>query len=248
MSALIVAALLAIAQWGPAGAVVGQSQDGSSLSPFAVMVLSRSGPTAGFCSGIVLSPDVILTAAHCVPSGADLRVHFRDENGKPVLLPVIATISHPGYVANAVRGRQRSIDLALVRLASPLPDRFRSAVIASAVPPAQEGTEFRIAGFGVTREGVGASSGQLRVATVEARAPLSRVLLWTRDPRHRGTGACTGDSGGPVFEAASESVAALTLWSAGDGAARCGALTQSLWLAPERPWIVSVLHGWGIEY
>lgn len=240
----IAAALFGVAQTFPAGAVVGPSDDGSRLSAFVVMVLSRSGPKAGFCSGIVLSQQAILTAAHCVPSGADLRIHFRGADGTPVLLSVAATLSHPGYRPDAVRSRERSIDLALVRLASPLPDRFRPAQIASAPSDSGEGASFRIAGYGVTKEGDGASSGRLRVATLEARAPLSQLLLWARDPHHLGTGACTGDSGGPILEAGSDTVAALTLWSAGEGKARCGALTQALWLAPQRNWIDEVLSRW----
>ena len=245
--------LAAIAVWiatafGQAAAVVGPSVDGASLAPYVVMVLNRSGATAGFCSAIVVNRDAVLTAAHCVPAGAALRVHYRGQDGQPILLPVVATVSHPDYNADAVRRRQRSIDLALVRLGSPLPDRFRPATIAAATPGAPEGTSFRIAGFGVTREGEGASSGHLRIATVEVRKPLSNVLLWARDPSGRGTGACTGDSGAPVFEAKSDAVAALTLWSAGQGTARCGALTQALWLAPQRVWIAGVLRQWGIDY
>ncbi|MGI4765255.1 MAG: trypsin-like serine protease, partial [Janthinobacterium lividum] len=74
----------------------------------------------------------------------------------------------------------------------------------------------------------------------DARAPLSDVLLWAEDPAHAGAGACTGDSGGPMLDAAGE-VAALTLWSAGDGKRQCGALTQALWLAPYRAWIVKMI-------
>ncbi len=228
----------------PARAVVGPSQDGTALAPFVVMVLNHLGATAGFCSGIVVSREAVLTAAHCVPAGAELRVHFRGQDGAPVLLPVIATVVHPGYRADAVKARQRSIDLALVRVATALPDRFRPATLSDEMSAAKPGTPFRVAGFGVAREREGASSGQLRIGTIEAREPVSDVLLWARDPQHRGTGACTGDSGGPVFETESDTVAAVTLWSAGDGKNRCGALTQALWLAPQRAWIAGILARW----
>ena len=188
----------------------------------------------------------VLTAAHCVPGGGDLRVHFKDEGGAPVLLNVADVIRHPGYRADAVKSRQRSIDLALIRLPDDLPARFRPAALGS-IDSAAVGTPFRVAGFGVGQEGEGASSGLLRQGTIEARAPLSSLLLWARDPAGRGTGACTGDSGGPVLDANSDTVDALTLWSAGDGAHRCGALTQALWLGPQRGWIDAILHGWGLD-
>ena len=200
------------------------------------MVLQRRGSAAGFCTGIVIGPTYVLTAAHCVPEGADVRIHYRDREGAPVLVPVAGIVRHPGYHADAIAKRERSIDLAVITIAQPLPDRFSAATIAD--PGAvTAGTIFRIVGFGVMREGDGKSSGQLREAALVTRRPLSSVLLWTEDPLHRGLGACTGDSGGPVFEAAGDAVVALTLWATGTGAAQCGAVTQALWLAPYREWI-----------
>ena len=220
----------------PAGAVVGASTDGDAHAGSIVMVLQRRGSAAGFCSGIVIGRMSVLTAAHCVPQGADVRIHYRDAKGAPVLLPVTRVLLHPGYRADAIKKRERSIDLAVITMAQPLPDRFSAATIGD--PGAVTvGTSFRIAGFGVTREGDGKSSGQLREATLAAREPLSSVLLWAEDPRRQGLGACTGDSGGPVFQADGEAVVALTLWASGSGAAQCGAVTQALWLAPYRDWI-----------
>lgn len=238
------ALLVAMAPALPARALVGPSADGSALAPFVVMVLNRAGRTAGFCTGVVVARDAVLTAAHCAPPGADLRVHYRDEGDAPVLLPVAEAVRHPGYRADAVRTRERSIDLALIRLAAPLPDRFRPATIATEPRPAAVGGAYEIAGFGVTREGEGASSGHLRTQRLAARAPLSSLLLWARDPNGAGAGACTGDSGGPVLDVADGAVVAVNLWSAGGGAARCGALTQALWLSPHKAWIDGVLAGW----
>ncbi len=230
----------------PALAIVGPSSDAQSLSSSIVMVLQRSGFIAGFCSGIVLGPRVVLTAAHCVPPGADLRIHYKEADGSPILLPVAAAIRHPGYRADAIRSRQRSIDLALLRLPQDLPSRFRAATLGEA-SGTTVGTAFRVAGFGVTQEGQGVSSGALRMTKLQARAPLSSLLLWAEDPTHGGAGACTGDSGGPVLDGASDQVEAITLWSAGEGAKACGALTQALWLGPQRAWIAGIIAGWGIS-
>ena len=237
-SALVGAALAFPALAGPAAAVVGPARDASpEVAASLVMVLQRQGAAAGFCTGIVLGPRAVLTAAHCVPPGADLRVHFKDDGGAPVLLPVAAVRRHPGYRAEAIAKRERSIDLAVVVTAEPLPARFRPAVLA---PEAAHGVgdAFGVAGFGLAREGEASTSGRLREADVALRAPLSAVLAWAVDPAGRGAGACTGDSGGPLLDR-SGAVAALTLWSAGTGSRRCGSLTQALWLAPYAAWIAT---------
>lgn len=228
--------LVLVASPLPASAVVGPSREASpGLVDSLVMVLQRHGPAAGFCSGVVIAPRAVLTAAHCVPTGSEIRIHFKDEAGAPVLLPVSGVSRHPGYRADAIARRERSIDLAVVTLAEPLPDRFRPATLSNQ-GAARVGESFAVAGFGLGRENEPASSGRLREAALAVRAPLSDVLLWAEDPGHHGAGACTGNSGGPMIDS-SGSVAALTLWSAGVGTHQCGALTQALWLAPYRDWI-----------
>lgn len=242
------AACLALTLSASSGrAVVGPTQDDAATARYAVMLLTRSGATAGFCSGVVVTPEAVLTAAHCAPPGAALKLFYRDGSDAPVLLDVAAVERHPEYRANAIRARERSIDLALVRLTAPLPDRFRPAALGGAEPPTAPGTRFRVGGYGLSREGLPASSGTFRVAALAARAPLSGLLLWAEDPDRRGAGACTGDSGGPVFAADSDAVVAVMVWSAGAGRARCGTLTQAVWLRPHLAWIDGVLVHWGVS-
>ncbi len=237
------AALACLLGLAPARALVGPTGAGDEVGSAVIMVLNSGGGLAGYCSGLVVAPDAILTAAHCVPPGAAVRVHYRAPDGAPVLLDVAAVERHPAYRADAIRTRERSVDLALVRLPAPLPAPFRPVPYGDAGPH-ETGTRFRLAGFGLTREGDPRSAGRLRVASVEQRDPPSAVLLWARDPAGRGTGACTGDSGGPVFAADRNVAAALMVWSAGAGTSRCGLLTQAVWLEPQRAWIDGVLARW----
>lgn len=234
-------ALTAAACSGPADAIVGPSADGGDLAASVVMVLYGSGAVAGFCSGTVVRQDVVLTAAHCIPRGAVIKAHYRD--GKTlVLLDVAATVQNAAFRPAAIRTRHRSIDLALIHLAKPLPSTFHPAVLGKG-SGTTVGTGYRLAGFGVSREGSAATSGTLRTAQAVAELPLSDVLLWSRDPEGHGGGACTGDSGGPVV-AADDTVVAVIAWAAGVGGVHCGSLSQAVWLGPQRGWIDSVLGNW----
>jgi secreted trypsin-like serine protease len=230
----------------PAPALVGASAPGGALSSAVVMVLNRWAGGAGFCSGIVVAQNIVLTAAHCLAAPKDMRIHFRDESGQPVLVDIEANAVHPLYRAEAQKTRERSIDLALLRTALPLPTRFRAVTLDDGTAIAV-GSRFRVAGFGVTQEGAGTSAGELRVGLLAARAPLSPILLWAGDPAHAGTGACTGDSGGPIFAATSDILVAVVDWATGTGPHHCGDITQAALVAPQRGWIESVLRGWGVK-
>jgi hypothetical protein len=236
LAPVLLAALLAPPL--PAQAIVGGAEDAGPLSRAAIMVLNSRG---GVCSGVVVAPDVILTAAHCVTGATDYRVHYRDAEGRPVLLEPAALAVHPGYDKGAVAGRRRSIDLALVRLGAPLPARFTRATLTPGSPSKGETVTF--GGYGVAREGDGRSTGTFRTVELSVVEPYGRstILLWASGAA--GAGACEGDSGGPV--ASGGAVAALTSWASGAGKKQCGAISQAILLGPQRGWIDATLAGWG---
>lgn len=226
--------VLAAALWlaaGPAGAIVGGAE---APAGGAVMVLSSNG---GVCTGLVLAPDTVLTAGHCVAAGREHRVHFRDDSGAPVLVEVAARAIHPGYDAGAAAGRRKSIDLALLRTATPLPPRF-APVTLSAAPP-RAGERLTLAGYGAAKPGDPRSTGTYRsvsLPVIEPHGP-SRILVWLQSGAG---GGCQGDSGGPIT-GPDGSVLALAAWIGG----ACGGLTQGVLLGPQRGWIDRVLEGWG---
>lgn len=233
----------ACAVGSPALCVVGPASEDQSFAAHVVMVLKRGIDRAGFCTGVVVAPRAVLTAAHCVTAVKDMRVHYRDDGGRPVLIDVEAVAVHPGFRADAVTKRVVSIDLALVRTQTPLDARFSAAELDESGGVAV-GRSLRIFGYGVAREGEGDSAGVLRSAALRARAPLSAILLWAEDPTGAGAGACTGDSGGPILSDDRRQVLAIATWAAGSGARHCGTVTQGPLVAPQRGWIDSVLRAW----
>lgn len=223
---------LAALSAAPARAIVGGAE---TPAGGAVMVLSSNG---GVCTAVVLAPDTVLTAGHCAAGGSEHRVHFRDEAGRPVLVEVAARAVHPGYDAGAAAGRRRSIDLALLRTATPLPPRFTPVTLSATMPRA--GESLTLSGYGASKVGDPRSTGTHRsvaMPVVEPHGP-SRILVWLRaDAR---AGGCQGDSGGPIV-GADGGVLALAAWVGGG----CGGLTQGVLVGPQRGWIDRTLNGWG---
>lgn len=229
----------------PAQAVLG-GRDGGPAEASTLMLLNARG---GVCTGIVLSPRTILSAAHCVAGGTELRIHWKEPGAEPVLIPPASVVVHPEFNGDAIANRRRSIDLVLLRLSAPLPARFTAAsLIDSGLPRA--GAPIVLAGYGVSSEGVARTTGSYRsaaLATVEPYGP-GRVLIWAADPSVGGKkasrGACQGDSGGPMLRP-DGGVVAVTSWSTGPAGKSCGLLSQGVLVAPQRGWIDRTLSNWG---
>ncbi len=226
-----------------ASALVGPAREDSAMSAHVLMLLKNDGSGASFCTASVIARDVLLTAAHCVTTPDHLRAWWP---GGDLDQRSVAVAVHPLFRADATQKRVRSIDLALVRLAKPLPAPFRPLPIAWDAQPGV-GATLQIAGYGLTREGDGRSAGKLHSGTLLVREPLSKILVWAKDPANKGLGACTGDSGGPMLTAAGDALVAVTVWSQGTGKRQCGELTQAARLAPQRAFIEDTLRGWGVR-
>ena len=191
-----------------------------------------------FRSGVVLASDTVLTAGHCAADG-EHRVHFRDAAGAPLLVEIAARAVHPGYDAGAAKARRRSIDLALLRTATPLPARFAPVTLSAAAPRA--GESLTLSGYGAAKPGDPRSTGTYRSVALPVIEPYgpSRILVWLRGGAG---GACQGDSGGPIA-GPDGAVLALSAWIGGT----CGGLTQGVLVGPQRGWIDGVLGGWGLS-
>lgn len=239
----IFGAALMLAAATQAQALVGPAREDSAKGAHVLMLLKRDERGSSFCSANVIARDVLLTAGHCVTKAENLRAYWP---GGDLEQKIAAVTVHPQFRADATQKRLKSIDLALVRLATPLPARVQPVPIAWDAPIAV-GARLQIAGYGLTREGDGRSGGKLHAGGLVVREPLSQILIWAKDPADKGLGACTGDSGGPVLTQDGAALVAVTVWSEGAGANHCGQLTQAVRLGPQRAFIEDTLRNWGLR-
>lgn len=236
--------LFAMALASPAQALVGPAREAPEFAPYVVMVMKWSGGEADFCSASVIARDIVLTAAHCITDLSDTRVFFRDAQGDVVPFDVASIAIHPNFQPNIGRQHLVSIDLALVRLATPLPSSFKPVQL-SDIRAVRIGELLRIVGFGRANERTSGTSGVLREGVVVTNGPKSPALVWLKDPNDTGLGGCTGDSGAPVFALDEPRLVAVAIKAKGENGFFCGAMTEAVQITPQMPWIRKTLQAWG---
>ncbi len=228
----------------PASALVGPAREAPELAPYVVMVIDRRDMS--YCTGTVIDRSTVLTAAHCVASPESVSIYHPDDDGKGSFLPTSDVAVHPGFRPDAARRGALSIDLALVRLAEPLPTHFRPVSLSDKLR-LEIGQKLSIAGFGVADETVPRTGGVLREGTVEVSGSTPPFLVRLSDPRSEGLGGCTGDSGAPIFAPGEPGIVAVAIWAKGENGQSCGAATEAALVAPQRHWFDAILRSWSRE-
>jgi secreted trypsin-like serine protease len=248
MRIVLASALLSVSLM-PASAMVGgapATKDGAGRS-----VVTIIGSRGTFCSGALIAQDLVLTAAHCVLPGADYKVIIPDET-PPRLLDVKHMAAHPQFNVSGIPAHRASADVALLQLASPLPQSKEPAPLGSPVIPIEVGSRFTVAGVGVARRGDGKTGGTIRAADLAVTGKPGTLQIRLTDPLTNnvrdGLGACTGDSGAPVFEMQGRRavIVGMVSWSTGpNNSDGCGGLTGVTPLTLYRDWIVQTAAKFG---
>jgi hypothetical protein len=242
-------AALTLQHCPPAGAIVGggmPSNEGVGAS-----VLTIVGSRGNFCTGALIAPKLVLTVAHCVQPGAVYKIVQYGPDRKPHLHDVKSVAIHPAFNIQAMTAHRATADLALLQL-QVSPQVKNVAVVAAPQLPIVVGSRFTIAGVGVAAYGEGKSGGIVRAAGLVVTGRPGTLQIRLVDPAGQGTrdglGACTGDSGGPVFEdrQGGPVLVGVISWSTGpNGGAGCGGLTGVTPLTLYRDWILQTARGWG---
>jgi secreted trypsin-like serine protease len=234
----------------PAGAIVGAAT--SSTEGVGRSVVTIVGSRGNFCSGSLIAPRLVLTVAHCVQPGSTYKIVDYGKDKEPQLQDVKTVAVHPSFNMQAMTAHRATADVALLQLDAPPKDKTPSVLGVPQVPIAV-GNRFGIAGIGVSVRGQGNTGGTIRTADLIATGQPGTLQIRLVDPATQGTsdglGACTGDSGGPVFEdhQGTPAIIGVISWSTGpNGSAGCGGMTGVTPLTLYRDWILQTARQWGL--
>jgi len=143
-----------------------------------------------FCSGTVISPTVVLTAAHCLPPHAESVDDMQDiviAYATNVIGPSLKTTVEEGWTHPDFGSSGLDYDIGLLRLSEPAP--------VTPIPPAletvEEGDHVLVVGYGVTAT-QGRDSGIRRSGLALVDWVSLRSIRLLPEPSN----ICFGDSGG----------------------------------------------------
>src|SRR5262249_12540842 len=139
------------------------------------------------CTGTLISPRVVVTAAHCL-NGYD-PTSVRVDNGSGQVINGVDLVLHPDWSSTTEQP-----DIALLLLETPIAYGMAS-VLRAPMDDSLLGATVRIVGFGVSNPMDQTTAGIKRQGTTTLGAYLFSAFVDDAAP----SSTCFGDSGGPAF-------------------------------------------------
>jgi MYXO-CTERM domain-containing protein len=177
-----------------------------------VELVAVLGNSLAKCTATLISPHVLLTAAHCIAETTGARyVLFLGPDDSTVatrdLLPVSAALFDPQYDGNPANGH----DIAVVAVATP-PALPIVPINRAPLTSAALGRPARYVGYGLTDGVAQSGDGVKREATASVGQIGRNLILIGANPH----GTCNGDSGGPLLMDTGRGEAIVGVVSFGD--------------------------------
>lgn len=182
-------------------------QQGDAVQANTVLVVGKDGEDTFICSGSIIDKDIVLTAAHCLGTDglAKVVVVFRTSiQSQGPVVQVTDRRRMPDFLDRAGNQDTDWHDLALVKLASPIPAGYSVAKFLPSKDMLKTGTTVTLAGYGITTpvadpngqsDGGAGTLRKVDVSVTNAAYGDTEFLVSETNSK----GACHGDSGGPAF-------------------------------------------------
>lgn len=170
--------------------IIGGTTDTGDPSVLAVFVHAPGATSGSLCTGTVIGPHTVLTAAHCVsPAVVGSGQVFELLSGTTIALPGIVASSTTFDPAFDINNLFAGHDIGIIHTTNALP--FASVGIA----PVSFALPVRLVGYGSNTH-ANAGTGTKRQVTTGIVA-ASAVLIQDGNSNMQ---TCHGDSGGPAFQ------------------------------------------------